>query len=321
MNPRLQDCLQEYKFELYENNGNIIKANINTLNTLDLNYLPKENKELLENTFLNAVLTFQLVENIKLTQLDLNEYGKDYRSLHQTVRKIQKRINNIDIKVKKLEKEKKYLERDDDIIKADKIKSHIEKLNREKINISEKIPPNWEDENSQYKDLALKNKKATTLYRRNVDSIYENIQLTKQIIIERDKLNNLNNEIQNLKEKIFNVSKDDGMNEIKSVEKILNEIAGAELIKEKLSKARRSLKKDGVDINEIKKLINKANEIFLLEKEWRKKAEVELLPQLVKFDNSIKTTMGLRQQEKLTKEQAKYVAACRSTHKDISLNF
>ena len=321
MNPRLQDCLQEYKFELYENNENIIKANINDLNILNLNYLPKENKELLENTFINAILTFELVEKIKLTQLDLNEYSKDYKSLHQTVRKIQKRINKIDIKVKKLEKEKKYLERDNEIIKADKIKSHIDKLNREKIKISEKIPPNWEDENNQYKTLALKNKKATTLYRRNVDSIYENIQLTKQIIIDRDKLNNLNNQIQNLKEKIFNLSKNDAISVIKSVEKILNEIAGAELIKEKLSKARRALKKDDININKINTLIHEANEIYLLEKEWREKAEKELLPQLIKFDDSINNTIGLRQQKKLTKEQALYVASCRATHKDISLNF
>jgi tripartite ATP-independent transporter DctM subunit len=321
MNPRLQDCLQEYKFELYENNENIIKANINDLNILNLNYLPKENKELLENTFINAILTFELVEKIKLTQLDLNEYSKDYKSLHQTVRKIQKRINKIDIKVKKLEKEKKYLERDNEIIKADKIKSHIDKLNREKIKISEKIPPNWEDENNQYKTLALKNKKATTLYRRNVDSIYENIQLTKQIIIDRDKLNNLNNQIQNLKEKIFNLSKNDAISVIKSVEKILNEITGAELIKEKLSKARRALKKDDININKINTLIHEANEIYLLEKEWREKAEKELLPQLIKFDDSINNTIGLRQQKKLTKEQALYVASCRATHKDISLNF
>jgi hypothetical protein len=139
--------------------------------------------------------------------------------------------------------------------------------------------------------------------------------------MDRGKLNNLDNKIQNLREKIFNVSKDDGMNEIKSIEKILNEIAGAELIKEKLSKARRALKKDDTDINKIIKLIDEGYEIFLLEKEWRQKAEVELLPQLVKFDDSIKNTIGLRQQDKLTKEQATYVAACRSTHKDISLNF
>ena len=54
------------------------------------------------------------------------------------------------------------------------------------------------------------------------------------------------------------------MNRIKSVEKILNEIAGAELIKEKLSKARRTLKKDDADINKINNLLDEANEIYML---------------------------------------------------------
>ena len=35
----------------------------------------------------------------------------------------------------------------------------------------------------------------------------------------------------------------------------------------------------------------------------------------------IKNNIGLRLQSKLTKEQAKFVAACNSVHKDISLNF
>ena len=111
------------------------------------------------------------------------------------------------------------------------------------------------------------------------------------------------------------------MNRIKSIEKILNDIAGAELIKEKLTKARRNLKKDDADMNKINNLLNEASGIYMIENEWRAKAEKELLPQLNKFDDSIKNTIGLRLQEKLTKEQAKYVAACRSTHTDISLNF
>ena len=143
----------------------------------------------------------------------------------------------------------------------------------------------------------------------------------KKIIQDRYKLNNIDNEILNLKELIFNEPKDETMNRIKLIEKIFNEIAGADLIKEKLSKARRNLKKEEVDNNKINSLIDEANKIYIFEKEWRKKAEKELLPQLIKFDDSIRDTIGLRLQEKLTKEQAKYVAACRSVHKDISMNF
>ena len=167
----------------------------------------------------------------------------------------------------------------------------------------------------------MEKKKAVTKYRRNVDSVYENIQMLKKIIKDRGKLINLETDILKLRELVINESKDNEMNRIKSIEKILNEIAGAELIKEKLTKARRTLKKDDADINKINTLLVEANEIYVFENEWREKAEKELLPQLNKFDDSIKNTIGLRLQEKLTKEQAKYVAACRSTHTDISLNF
>ena len=120
---------------------------------------------------------------------------------------------------------------------------------------------------------------------------------------------------------IFNEPREKAINRIKEIETKLNEIAGADLIKEKISKARRALKKDEVDINKIEMLLDEAKEIYILEKEWRKKANIDLLPELIKFDNSIKNTIGLRLQAKLTKEQAKYVAACRAVHKDISLNF
>ena len=321
MNPRLQDCLQEYKFDLYENNGNLIKNNINEFNSLDLAYLPQENKEFLKNTFVDANSTFELVDNIKETQSTVDLYGEEYRSLHFSVRKIQKKQFKLDYKINKLEKEKKYLERENEIRKVNKIQKQIDKFKNEKNEIIQNIPSNWNVSHDQYKTLALESKKAITKYRRNVDTVYGNIQEIKLIIKDRNKLDRIDSELLNLKELISRESKNDAMNRIKTIEKIVSEIAGAELIKEKLSKARRTLKKDNEDIDKVNTLLDEANKIYVLEKEWRKKAEKELLPQLIKFDNSIKNTIGLRLQEKLTKDQAKFVAACRSIHKDISLNF
>ena len=45
------------------------------------------------------------------------------------------------------------------------------------------------------------------------------------------------------------------------------------------------------------------------------------MPKLKKYNEIIKNNIGLRLQSKLTKEQAKMVAACNADHKDISLNF
>ena len=244
-----------------------------------------------------------------------------YKPLHQSVRKIQKKEFKIKNKIKQLEKEKKYLERQNETKKVNKLQEKINRLNNEQIEIVYNIPLNWKKENDQFNSLLLANKKATNKYRRNVDSVYENIRLIQLILEDEKKLKNIEGEIEKLKSLIFNQANDETIKRIKTVETKLNDIAGADLIKEKLSKARRNLKKEEVDINQVEILLDEANQIYILEKAWRKKANIELLPELRKFDDSIKNTIGLRLQQKLTKEQAKYVASCRAAHKDISLNF
>lgn len=46
-----------------------------------------------------------------------------------------------------------------------------------------------------------------------------------------------------------------------------------------------------------------------------------LLPELNAYNDAIKSTIGFRLQKRMSKEQAKDIAACQSAHRDISLNF
>jgi hypothetical protein len=54
---------------------------------------------------------------------------------------------------------------------------------------------------------------------------------------------------------------------------------------------------------------------------WRDRADTELKAGLAAYDAAIRSTIGLRGQRKLPKEQALYVAACGAGHRDISLSF
>ena len=72
------------------------------------------------------------------------------------------------------------------------------------------------------------------------------------------------------------------------------------------------------------KLEEVSKNIFVLydqEINWRKKFKINVMNKINKHDDIIKNTIGLRLQERLTKEQAKLVASCISVHRDISLNF
>ena len=62
---------------------------------------------------------------------------------------------------------------------------------------------------------------------------------------------------------------------------------------------------------------------LIYEKEifWRLKAKDILLEDFILLSKLGKETFGLRKQDSLNKEQAVYLARCKSSHEDISLYF
>ena len=101
----------------------------------------------------------------------------------------------------------------------------------------------------------------------------------------------------------------------------LGEISGTEEFANKLDDLISIIDSD--DVNEEELLIASSDtfSLFNLENLWRKDANKNLLPELMKYNSEIKNNIGLRRQSKLTKEQAKFVARCNSVHRDVSLNF
>ena len=101
----------------------------------------------------------------------------------------------------------------------------------------------------------------------------------------------------------------------------MGEISGTEELANKLDDLISIIDND--EINE-KKLLSVSSEtfnLFNMEISWRKDANKNLLPELMKYNSVIKNNIGLRRQSKLTTEQAKFVARCNSVHRDVSLNF
>ena len=55
--------------------------------------------------------------------------------------------------------------------------------------------------------------------------------------------------------------------------------------------------------------------------QWRTEADNSLAAPVAEYEEAIRSTIGIRQQSRLSKDQALYVAACDADHRDISLNF
>ena len=108
---------------------------------------------------------------------------------------------------------------------------------------------------------------------------------------------------------------------IKAAERELGRVAGSSRVKSRLSKARRALRGNSPNPEKAAKFLAEARERYAEEVAWRTRAAQELLAGLSTYADAIKHTIGLRVQERLTQEQAKLVAECKSVHRDVSLHF
>ena len=320
MNPKLQHCLQEYKFDIYNNDEQKITAAIKSFEQLVPSDLPNDKLDIFEEHFENALGTFALVKKLQKTEEDYNLFAEDYRDLHYSVRKKQKKIRKIDLKIEKLKSEIRRLEKDD-LSQKNKIELRIEDYKLEIDEIRKQIPENWTSKNKEFEIIQKAKNTQTKRYKKNVDEAYDNLDQIAMFIKDHVILEKLSSEIQDLKYEINNKNYQNSFSIIDSLFEKLSEISGTEEFANRLDDLYSLVDTEEIDEN---KISDASSEVFILfdkEVNWRKDAAQNLMPELEKYNSVIKHNIGLRLQSRLTKEQAKFVASCNSIHRDISLNF
>ena len=140
-------------------------------------------------------------------------------------------------------------------------------------------------------------------------------------IQDHEKLDALSPQINELKYTLNNNDQEKSISIIDNLFERLGEISGTEELANKLDDLFSILDSDDVNKGELTIASSDMFNLFNIENSWRKDANKNLLPELMKYNLVIKNNIGLRRQSKLTKEQAKIVARCNSVHRDVSLNF
>ena len=320
MNPKLQYCLQEYKFAIYNNEEQRITNAIKDMQKLTPSNLPTDKLDIFEEHFDNALGTFAIVKKLQKTEEEYGIFTKDYRDLHFNVRKIQKKIRKIDEKIKKTKSEIRNLD-DDNLADKNKLELKIENYELEITELENKIPENWTTRNAEFEILHKAKNTRTKRYRKNVDEAYETLDQIMMFINDNEKLKELSPEIKELKYNIDNRNYENAISIIDNLFEKLGEISGTEEFANKLDDLISVIDNDEVDEQKLIEVRSETFDLFNLEVSWRDDANKNLMPELIKYNDVIKHNIGLRLQNRLTKEQAKFVARCNSVHRDISLNF
>jgi len=320
MNPKLQYCLQEYKFANFETNGDQIKASINEFDDIILANLPADKLSYFQRHVDNSKYSFELVDDVKSAQSIYDDYAVDYRDLHFKTRKKQKKIIKLNKKIDKFKAEIRNLD-DEDVSDKNKILQKIENVKLEIEEIQNTIPQEWKSKNDEFNKINKAKNLAVKKYKKTVDNAYEDLLLIKEFINDGEKFEELSQDMKLLKSKIDNRGYIDAIEFIDNIFEKVGEISGSDEFADKLDYLITLMDEDEVDFEKLQSSANDTYVLFQQEIDWRKNFKKSYIDKINAHDKVISETIGLRLQSKLTKEQAIYVSRCNSIHRDISLNF
>ena len=317
LNPKLQNCLVDYTYDKYNKNFDNSLILVNEIQADNLYFIPQNDLSKLENSLSAIKMSKGLLEIIIESENRFNEYGKNYKPLHMEVRGIERKILK---KEKIIERLKKDIRLETDENEKEILNKEINKLVEDIAQIKFTIPKDWENENNNFNKIIESLNKSKLNYNRTVDSSFNDISdLIKKFenVDKLEKLTYLFDEI------TLNINQENKEIEevLKSFEKKFNPFSGVSDIKKLIKKARKLLKKNSKEKIEAIKLINESKIILDKEIEWRLNGKKILLADLIKLLDKGKETFALRKQDQLNKEQALYLARCKSKTRDISLYF
>ncbi|MEN8808520.1 MAG: TRAP transporter large permease subunit, partial [Desulfobacterales bacterium] len=99
INPQLQYCIEEYLFDYYDENGDALRGQIDTLRGMDPSVLPEKRQKALNESLDRTLNTFDLVTQVRKTEAARIRYEPEYRPLHGKVRRLQTQQNIIELEI------------------------------------------------------------------------------------------------------------------------------------------------------------------------------------------------------------------------------
>ena len=317
INPKLQECLFDYTYDKYtltfaETNNLITK-----INSYNLSFIPESQSKKISDMISGIGSSKNLIDEVKISESNFNDYSINYKPLHTKVRRLEKEIYK---KLNKIEKIKKEIRLEIDPTEIEKLDSQILDYQDEIENIKMTIPSNWESENSEFNNILNEYNKTKLKYNKTVDNSFNELMEFIEIFKNLEGLFLIEDSF----DKIFNkIEKEDKniSDQLKEFERKFNKFNQVSNIKKPIKNARKLLKKNYDKKSEALELIMESKLIYEKEIFWRLKAKDILLEDFILLSKLGEETFGLRKQDSLNKEQAVYLARCKSSHEDISLYF
>lgn len=321
INPRLQSCLEEYKFDHYATDGDTIRAALTRAESIDLSLVPSKLAKGFTSGLNDAGDTFEWVEAVRQAIAAREAATNGYAPLHAQVRRIERDARKIEDEAEELASQVGRLNRTQSAVDTSSSEARIEHLREEAAALRATIPANWDADHKTFLELQKAETNARRTYRRGVDGAYEDMSELGLVLAGTDALKAIAPEVEGLSSQIDGMEPEAARDLVGGIGSRVGEIAGARAIRSALTKARRQLRDRRYNLENAQAELAKAVAELRAEIAWREPAQSAIGPQLLALDEAIRDTIGLRKQSQLPKHIAMDLIGCKSVHSDLSLNF
>jgi len=320
-NPKLQYCIEEYTANEFKQSSAELLSSIERMRGLDYSMLPEKLAKSIGESFDDSESAVSLLNTAMESEQDVLANATSYRPIHTQVRDIERMIREKEEIIDELSTRRDRLYDDDQQTVREALDARIKNLQAEQAELSEKVPAQWEDANNTYTELQQAESKARSDYRKAADGGYAEIAELNEILSSNDAFKELESTLPEIKQQVLDGEPAELLEPLKQLSTAFSNVPGAGDIKSALSKARSALKSKKPKQDKAIKSVDKAIESYAEQLEWRTAAEQALGSELAQYEEQLSNTIGIRQQRRLSREQALYVASCNAKHRDISLNF
>ncbi|MGH1481491.1 MAG: TRAP transporter large permease subunit [Geminicoccales bacterium] len=320
-NPQLQFCLDDYLIDRLGSSNSPVKAAITDAKSLDLTILPEDIAKDLGEGFEQAEMAITGFVEIKATEEAVNAAASNYRPLLTEVRDLEKSIRKIDDRLAVLKQHIGRLRDPSQIETKTRLESDAADLEAEREQLQASFPATWEDEYKTFSELVKAENQARLTARRAGDEAYETSIEVLNALKSSDIFAALESDLRSMRSVITGAEPSEAEGQVNDLAKKFGGVAGAEDIEDALKDARRALKAKQPDPDKAIQAYDEAIEAYQAQSKWRAEAVSTLQPGLETYVSAIADTLGARQQQRLSRDQALFIAACDASHRDLSLHF
>ncbi|MDF1775178.1 MAG: TRAP transporter large permease subunit [Rhizobiaceae bacterium] len=320
-NPRLTYCVEQYVTEQLASNRGALLQSVETARQLDYSVLPKGLVKPVTASFDQVSKAIALLDEANAAGVAIEEASDAYRPLHDQVRDIEQDIRSVDERIETLNVQIGRLRDATDQKLRQRLEDRVVALTEKSEALTATIPAEWESAYTAFDALNDAESKLRTKYRQTADKAYEPMALLLASLDAYGEFKALGPQLNAIGDEVRNKAPEDMEDPLNALSRQFGSIEGASDIKSALSSARRALRSKTPDKEKALDEISDAVEEYEKQLVWREKADGELRAGVAAYVDALRPTIGIRQQDKLTREQALYVAGCSSGHRDISLNF